>query len=62
MIITRSHRTIFAAAARAGIPLPMRTAEVGECFLQLLVAGVDHEFVGSKEWMTAILNDADEGE
>jgi hypothetical protein len=56
MIVTRSRRTLFTAAAIAGIPLPMRSAEAGECFLRLLIAGVDHSWVGSEEWVKAILD------
>jgi hypothetical protein len=47
---------VFEALHRAHLEPPTSHAEIGERFLDLLVAGVDHELVGV--WYDRILSDA----
>ena len=58
MITPRSSRTFFEALELAGLEPPASHAEIGECFLALLVAGVDHELVGSDVWYRRIFEGA----
>ena len=58
MISPQSERTFFEALYRAHLEPPTSRAEIGERFLDLLVAGVDHELVGSDTWYRRILADA----
>jgi len=58
MIASRSTRTFFEALHRARLDPPTSRAEIGERFLDLLVAGVDHELVGFETWYRRILDEA----
>jgi hypothetical protein len=58
VIASRSRRTFFDALYLARLPEPTRRAEIGERFLDLLVAGIDHELVGFDVWYDRILGDA----
>jgi len=40
------------------LPEPTCRAEIGERFLDLLVAGIDHDLVGFDVWYDRILGDA----
>ncbi|MBI4179169.1 hypothetical protein HY522_07095 [bacterium] len=58
-----STRTFFEALDLAGLPHPSLPypgylAEIGDLFLSLLVAGVDHEVVGDETWYCRILGNA----
>ena len=56
-IVSRSPRTFFTACDLARVAYPTTHAEIGERFLDLLVAGIDHELVGTETWLTRILGD-----
>ena len=58
MITPRSYRTYFEALDRAGLAYPTCNQEHGERFLQLLVAGVDHELVDTEVWYRRIVEGA----
>jgi hypothetical protein len=58
VISPRSLRTFFDALDLAGFAPPARHEEIGERFLDLLVAGVDHELVGTDIWFRRILTEA----
>jgi hypothetical protein len=56
MITTRSSRTFFEALHRARLTPPTSRDEIGERYLDLLVAGVDFELVGFDPWYLLILS------
>jgi hypothetical protein len=58
VITPRSHRTYFEALDRVGLAHPACNQEHGELFLQLLVAGVDHELVDTEVWYQRIVEGA----
>ena len=58
MIASRSRRTFYEALDLARLPAPTCRAEIGERFLDLMVAGVDHELVGFDVWYDHIRGDA----
>jgi hypothetical protein len=58
VIRPRASRTFFDALWRARLEPPVRNAEIGELFLDLLVLGIDHELVGSDVWYQRILSEA----
>jgi hypothetical protein len=58
VISPRSTRTFFEAMDQVGLAHPTCREEIGERFLDLVVAGVDHDLVGSDVWYDRILKDA----
>jgi hypothetical protein len=54
----RSLRSFYTALAKAGLEPPTSPGEIGECFLRLLIAGIDHDLVGSGTWLTRIFASA----
>jgi len=55
VIAPGSYRTFYEALDRAGLAHPTSMSEVGVRLIELLVAGVDHELVGSETWYRRIL-------
>lgn len=58
MISPRSSRTFFEARQLAGLAPPTCNEEFGSRLLDLLVAGIDHEKVGTEAWYRRILAEA----
>ncbi len=61
-MITHSRRTLVQALKRAKLPLLSERpgtlvsfCEVSDCYLALLIAGVDHAHVGTDEWQMIII-------
>jgi hypothetical protein len=61
MIAPRSDRTFYEALELARLVPPTSRQEIGQRFLELLVAGIDHELVGSDTWYRRILEAAPAG-
>ena len=57
-IQTRSPRSLRAACQKLGVAMPESHDALGDLFLQLLVEGHDHRYVGSPVWFSAILDGA----
>jgi len=60
-VTARSLRTVDDACAIAGIEydvLRLSAARLGVLFLDLLVRGIDHKYVGTLGWQGAILSTA----
>ena len=61
LLTPRSHRSLANACRIAGIaydPHAMQVVDLGVLFLSLLVAGIDHTYVGCPGWWDAIFRDA----
>ena len=54
-LVPRSMRPLEEAFALAGLPMPGSAAEASESYLRLLVAGLEHEDVGTESWINIIL-------
>jgi len=54
----RSVRSLEEACKLAGLPEPTTAAELGEVYLRLLIAGLDHRDFGGPTWFIAIHLDA----
>jgi hypothetical protein len=61
MIAPRSDRTFYDALDLARLAPPTSRQDIGHRFLELLVAGIDHELVGSDTWYRRILEAAPAG-
>jgi hypothetical protein len=55
VIATRPPRSFFEAMDKVGLAHPTSRQEIGERFLDLLVAGMDYDLVGSDVWYDRIL-------
>ena len=61
LLTPRSRRSLTNACRIAGIPYDphaIKVVDLGVLFLNLLVAGIDHTYVGCPGWWDAIFRDA----
>lgn len=61
-IESRSRRSLRAACSKLGVPVPESPEALGELFLQLLIEGHDHRYVGAPVWFSSILDSAPRAE